>query len=830
MDSTKNQIYKYAKYLDKYTKNSNGGGDGGIYLQKLNKYSHNVQCGGAGELDAVVQQIQELVTQVIDADTRTTAELLQKLTPLQEFTNIEFTKENYQKYFSLKTQSKKIVAETACQIAGINDEKCVEAIIEGAVTGRYYETTWTIDNLYVDFVQILYFQSNFLNCIKIIKALLQMKLFTLMVSADTVISIEDCIKEIKLLNEIIQYLSSEENNTALIILTLPTTVRYPINLLLERMENLSLDSVKKLITEIKQLDIYKKTKEEIITIALTHLSVYKNKEFFNEFNIDYVIFQIGIDCFNWTLDKIYTSSITEGIFQINFFEFIIIIKALLQLKLYTLIIAEIEIKNKDALIAKCIEEINSIDAIYQLYFNDTTIAKLFTMGNYPKQLSLESVSQFIEERKASTSPLDSVTTDKFDVSGYYHDETGLVKPYIFSTTANGDLTVVASTDPAFSMIVNQINEKATSMNSHMKPYSEQTFKSNTNQTTCRIVLTKEVPIQAFAQTFIDKPVQIQVGEKQVRLFVRPVTYPLPKQGQDKRTPEQRQLQQINDLGAEIDAKIREQMGVSTQPPTASSVVVRPSARGGIGSSSVTVRPASAQVKFDPANPTTKKFDIIGFTINRDGQPTPYVIPSDQTEKALELLPPELMEQVKELKNYGKNTRVIFTPPLLIRKTLDDLNNYKNPKKVSFTTQPKRQPQSQPQPLTVYLFIVPMTYPINDQINDINRPYYEAINKITELEMQNINDAMIKQAEQRKQAQQQSAQRQLQTPASAQPPAPASAQQSAQTSAQQPQSLAPTSAPAQVSSLSKNPTRRRGGGYSSLSNRGPYHHPNKEYHL
>ena len=35
MDYTKNQIYKYAKYLDKYTKNSNK--DGSIYLQKLNK-------------------------------------------------------------------------------------------------------------------------------------------------------------------------------------------------------------------------------------------------------------------------------------------------------------------------------------------------------------------------------------------------------------------------------------------------------------------------------------------------------------------------------------------------------------------------------------------------------------------------------------------------------------------------------------------------------------------------------------------------------------------------------------------------------------------------
>ena len=40
MDSTNNQIYKVAKYLDKYTKEGNNNND--VYLQKLNNYKRKL--------------------------------------------------------------------------------------------------------------------------------------------------------------------------------------------------------------------------------------------------------------------------------------------------------------------------------------------------------------------------------------------------------------------------------------------------------------------------------------------------------------------------------------------------------------------------------------------------------------------------------------------------------------------------------------------------------------------------------------------------------------------------------------------------------------------
>jgi hypothetical protein len=61
MESINNQIYKYAKYLDKYTKTSNK--KGSVYLQKLDKYLHKVQHGG--DVSELVEKIQSIVEQVI---------------------------------------------------------------------------------------------------------------------------------------------------------------------------------------------------------------------------------------------------------------------------------------------------------------------------------------------------------------------------------------------------------------------------------------------------------------------------------------------------------------------------------------------------------------------------------------------------------------------------------------------------------------------------------------------------------------------------------------------------------------------------------------------
>jgi hypothetical protein len=431
MDSTNNQIYKYAKYLDKYTKHSNK--DRGIYLQKLNRYLHNVQHGGVGEGHVLVQQIQQSVDQVIDTDKRTMANLLEILS---KFIGIQVTEEDYQFFVNFGKYKPQQIAEKAYQIADINDLECIRAIIDGSITSANYNDDLNIEELYADLKYVPYFKENFLNCVKVIKALLQMKLIALMLTTE-------------------------------------------------------------------------------------------------------------------------------------------------------------KIENKDNKITTCKEELLSIEKILAYLLTVENLGNLLTTDKLPEKLSLESVRTIVQQQ--SESPV--------------------------------------------------------------QPAS---------------------PVQQPAS-----PVQ--------------------------------------------------QPAQSTR------------AQGGIAS--------STQFVLNPQNPTTKKFDIIGFTINKDGKPVAYAIPLEQVEKVLELLPRELknnrdQQMPIELLPKDKNThaRVTFTNSLSI---IDTLNAVKNeiPKKVQFTTPP---PSSKP--LNVYLFIVPMTYPINEQTK--NREYYEAINEIEKAEMAKIHQAMNKQAEQRKQAQRQ----------------------------------------------------------------------------
>jgi hypothetical protein len=73
MDSTNNEIYKIAKYLDKYRKESNK--EGGVYLQKLDNYLHKVQHGGNGEIVKLAEDIGRIVTEVVRVHQQTKSKL-----------------------------------------------------------------------------------------------------------------------------------------------------------------------------------------------------------------------------------------------------------------------------------------------------------------------------------------------------------------------------------------------------------------------------------------------------------------------------------------------------------------------------------------------------------------------------------------------------------------------------------------------------------------------------------------------------------------------------------------------------------------------------------
>jgi hypothetical protein len=77
MNSTNNEIYKIAKYLDKYTKESNK--EGGVYLQKLDNYLHKVQRGGNGEVVQLAQEIGNMVEEVVRVHKQAKSELQKSL-------------------------------------------------------------------------------------------------------------------------------------------------------------------------------------------------------------------------------------------------------------------------------------------------------------------------------------------------------------------------------------------------------------------------------------------------------------------------------------------------------------------------------------------------------------------------------------------------------------------------------------------------------------------------------------------------------------------------------------------------------------------------------
>ena len=147
---------------------------------------------------------------------------------------------------------------------------------------------------------------------------------------------------------------------------------------------------------------------------------------------------------------------------------------------------------------------------------------------------------------------------------------------------------------------------------------------------------------------------------------------------------------------------------------------------------------------NPSTPFSKKFDIVGFTITKYSNISSYVIPDDQKEKVLEVLPPELKEKLlnKNVQlitiNRIMRARIEFKDDLPIKNILGEINERENPQPIVFETTVSR---SAGKPLKVWLFIVPMTFKIDVDTIDADIPYLEAINKLTENEFKKISSIM-----------------------------------------------------------------------------------------
>lgn len=404
---------------------------------------------------------------------------------------------------------------------------------------------------------------------------------------------------------------------------------------------------------------------------------------------------------------------------------------------------------------------------------------LMKLGEYLNTLfSEESESPFQPPASSAPAPMDLniLKTDKFDVLGYVVDpSTGRVSGIVDSSryvfhVEKGTVGERQEQFLLFSLhdsLLQSIKIEKSGVN------EKESFKTNRLNTTFRVVLQKPVNIREFVDSvnngsiIVELPHSLQPSQTKmasVRLFIRPMTYP--------ETTDENKLA-INKLGIIIDSEISK--NVSQQPMA----------------SPRTLQLHAQSQSLDTSNPQTDKFDVLGFTINREHKLTSYVIPPEQTDKVLELLPSKLREQINRetpIKLIDENTkaRITFKQRLSIKETLGQVNNFDSPIKVNFTT-------ASGKPLNVYLFMVPMTYRINDSTGEGILPTFEVINELAEKEMDKIMKAMETKAKKRVEA---------------------------------------PSSPAQAPSrgrggIVRGITSSRGG---SLSSRGPYRHPIKEYNL
>jgi hypothetical protein len=286
--------------------------------------------------------------------------------------------------------------------------------------------------------------------------------------------------------------------------------------------------------------------------------------------------------------------------------------------------------------------------------------------------------------------------------------------------------------------------------------------------------------------------QSQSVNVNVRLFVKPMSQ-LNKESDPTKSA-------INKLVQTIDDEIRQEVREETLTQTAQS---------------------RQPVQLDPNNPITNKFDVVGFYINKQNHVIESFLPEDQklvlsifndtirskvTQQAIQWLEPNKQARITQY----KKARITFTEQLPIKEVLKSVN-IDPPKQVEF----KKETYF----YNIYMFIVPMTYPITDTTK--NKEYFEAINAIQAEEMAKIKEKMRKIAQTR----------QLPTSSAPKSQITLSSKPSSAQTIQPPASSSAQSILKSRQSASSAPIRRGGAFNASTGgSRGPYRHPNEEYNL
>jgi hypothetical protein len=454
--------------------------------------------------------------------------------------------------------------------------------------------------------------------------------------------------------------------------------------------------------------------------------------------------------------------------------------------------------------------------------------------NKKYQQKVNELSVTISQEIQAKAPLDlseqRLTTDHFYILGYNMDDTGILGSIYFFPTEQKQ---------SKSYLIEEYRNHIISiigLGSIENVSIDRSFQV-TKSGMMLIVLKEKKNIMeyvAFVNSgrFARLPTSQSQENVSVRLFIKPMSYNPTKNKKEEA---------INTLERKIEESILHIVKQSKiERQNASSAPKQPAQQLQPASSAPKLsQPVQSrqQVQLDSSNPTTDEFDVVGFYIDRDKKIQQFRIPPQRSyqEQVLDLFnksDPPIYNKIKELnsnkfiefideekpegseeKSEGKKVRnknkarITFTQQLPIRTTLVSVNKHEPLEPVSFEITSNDGKKST---FSVYMFIVPVTYPITSDTTATLKTYHEAINAIHAEEMKKINDRMEEIAQEQRRQGQRQGQRQGRQPVRSLAQQPASKLTQGQ-SALQPQQpdqsqVQQQSTQPQVSA----PTRGRGG--------------------
>jgi hypothetical protein len=665
MDSTNNEIYKIAKYLDKYTKYGNK--EGGVYLQKLDNYLHKVQYGGNGVVQ-LAEEIGKIVTEVVDKHKKVKGELERLL----EGDSVEA------KVSSLQEQISGLEERIARKKAIPPPEAAAASSAPEAITFETLsrENITTIAG--TDLAKIIYKLANE-HAKEIISEESILQLVSDVIYLQILQIIEDVDVDIK---------QNYGSLTAAKILKIIYASNIFDDLPKDYKTTILFIEITIAILKIKE-KILGDTRDEILELekivtGILRSSTDKCKEFVNELFIEYVnsnesselILHISFIEY-YENDWRYRIACTAN----NDFPQVITAKEVCRR-------LDIDEQIKEEIITHPTQILT-----WNMYKDWTIVFVIYMFYNRPKPYDVvNEVFKDTENAIVALKVAQQLMYMKFDAieirEGTEVDEVEMRK-------------VIRVSD-----IISHL-EKNKSDIAIFKEYVKDAQEKETGY----------IHLNIF-KDFKKQRISAAAGPASTSAATSP---------------------------APVSASALAHASTATSPaPVSASALAHASTAGPASSPASSALASSDRRDIVLPSPVSKKFDIVGFTITKDFKTSSYAIPDDQKEKVLEVLevlPPDLKKKLKsndvKLSRDHIKARIEFNDDLPIKDILRKINERENPQPTKFLTTDPKLGNS----FNVWLFIVPITYKIDEKTNETDRQYLDAINKLTENEFKKIASIM-----------------------------------------------------------------------------------------